>query len=247
MCDEIWKPVTGRAEGFPYEVSNKGKVRRAKGGASTYKGKILKQSYDKGYPQVTLSSNGKQKTFRVHWLVADAFLPPPPGPVGNKNNEWQIDHEDNNPKNNSVNNLQWMTTQDNKNKAFVNSDLFYSDIFIELVWILYYQEGFASGEISDMLPRIKRKYVSEIIGGHTKRRVTKKLGNPNPRGPGSVPNKGSDHGRTNLDEMDILFIRAWGKTGKYTYQELADEFAIHKSNIGRIIRRETWKHIPPSP
>ena len=49
-----------------------------------------------------LYKNGKKKTYLVHRLVAIAFLP-------NPNNLPIINHKDENPSNNNVNNLEWCT------------------------------------------------------------------------------------------------------------------------------------------
>ena len=72
---EIWKDVLGY-EGL-YQVNNCGNVkslsRTITKGNITYvtKDRILKQSVDSvGYPYVNLSDYKKQKTFRVHQLIA---------------------------------------------------------------------------------------------------------------------------------------------------------------------------------
>lgn len=74
---ECWWPVVG-FEGL-YDVSTLGRVRSLP--RNTTRGGILRQVLStKGYPQVTLSRDGKTKTFRVHTLVAAAFLGScPPG------------------------------------------------------------------------------------------------------------------------------------------------------------------------
>lgn len=62
---------------------------------------VLKQRLDhNGYPIVNLWKDGKQKTFKVHRLVANAFIP-------NLNNLPQINHIDENKQNNNVTNLEW--------------------------------------------------------------------------------------------------------------------------------------------
>ena len=50
----------------------------------------------------------------IHRLVAEAYIP-------NPDNLPQVDHIDNNPYNNHVNNLQWITAQDNIKKSYTTS------------------------------------------------------------------------------------------------------------------------------
>lgn len=50
----------------------------------------------------------------VHRLVAEAFIP-------NPDNLPEVDHIDNNPQNNNVNNLQWVSREQNMNKMYQNS------------------------------------------------------------------------------------------------------------------------------
>jgi hypothetical protein len=74
----------------------------------TIQGKILKPGVDKGYLKVNLLKEGKQKQYTVHRLVATAFLP-------NENNYPYINHKDENPSNNKVDNLEWCTPKYNAN------------------------------------------------------------------------------------------------------------------------------------
>ena len=60
----------------------------------------------KGYPQISLTHNGVRYTFRIHTLVAKAFIP-------NPNNLPQVNHIDGNKCNNNVNNLEWITNLEN--------------------------------------------------------------------------------------------------------------------------------------
>lgn len=88
---EIWKDVKG-FEGL-YQVSNYGNVKS--------KRTILKPSTRKdGRKQVVLSKNGKKSTFKIHRLVAIAF-------IENPLNLKEINHKDEDPANNNVNNLEW--------------------------------------------------------------------------------------------------------------------------------------------
>lgn len=111
---EIWKPIPNY-EGF-YEVSSMGRVRsldrklphpKNQMVVSHRKGRILKPEPDKyGYPVVTLCQEAKTKTFKVHRLVALAFIP-------NPDNLPQIDHINTKKYDNRPENLRWCTTQQN--------------------------------------------------------------------------------------------------------------------------------------
>ena len=112
---EKWKPIAGY-EGL-YEVSNLGNVRsldrviRAKHNSTALrKGRILTPFYEekKGYYQVALSKDGKEKKQRVHRLVAVAFL-------DNPFNYTDINHKDEIKTNNNVNNLEWCSREYNNN------------------------------------------------------------------------------------------------------------------------------------
>lgn len=61
-----------------------------------------------GYPQVNLYKNGKAYLRRVHRLVAIAFIP-------NPDNLPMINHKDENPCNNVVDNLEWCDAKYNVN------------------------------------------------------------------------------------------------------------------------------------
>lgn len=68
--------------------------------------KVLKPKMNYGYLLVTLSKKGRCKTFRVHRLVAEAFIP-------NPDNLPVIDHIDTDRTNNNISNLRWCTAKEN--------------------------------------------------------------------------------------------------------------------------------------
>lgn len=109
MDNEIWKPVTGY-EGY-YEVSNLGRIRRLQtrdrfGRQS--RPHIVKQYKNSrwGYMQVTLHQQGSNKTYRVHCLVAIAFL-------GDRPVRLDINHVDGDKTNNRFDNLEYCTRSQN--------------------------------------------------------------------------------------------------------------------------------------
>ena len=103
---EIWIDIKG-FEGY-YKVSNYGRVkscsrlRKSKYGSLCHvEERILSQRSDKdGYKEVALSMDGKLYYFRVHRLVASAFIP-------NPKNLPYINHKDEIKYNNVVDNLEW--------------------------------------------------------------------------------------------------------------------------------------------
>ena len=64
----------------------------------------------KGYYNVKLSKDGIAKEFKLHRLVAEAYIP-------NPNGYETVDHIDNCKTHNWANNLQWMSREDNTKKA----------------------------------------------------------------------------------------------------------------------------------
>ena len=103
---EEWKDVPNY-EGL-YEISDLGNVK------STYSNQLLKPSADKyGYVRFSATKNKKQKTLRIHRLVAELFIP-------NPNNLPQVNHLDGNKLNCAKSNLEWSTDSGNKLHAYAN-------------------------------------------------------------------------------------------------------------------------------
>lgn len=99
--EEIWKTI----EDYPnYMISNMGRIKSVWFG----KERLLRLIMVKGYLMVNLCKNGKGKKFQIHRLVAQAFIP-------NPDNLPQVNHKDENPKNNCVENLEWCNAKYNAN------------------------------------------------------------------------------------------------------------------------------------
>lgn len=116
--EEIWKDIVIEKNGVVYDytglyqVSNYGRVKsldRVDVRGHKIKGKVLKLGiYSKKYQNVVLYKNGKDKKFSIHRLVATAFIP-------NPDNLPIINHIDENPLNNCVDNLEWCSYRYNSN------------------------------------------------------------------------------------------------------------------------------------
>lgn len=80
----------------------------------TYTGRVLNQTPDnRGYPRVWFTYNKKNQTQKVHRLIAKTFIP-------NEENKSQVNHKDGNKLNNSVENLEWVTNEENHLHAKLN-------------------------------------------------------------------------------------------------------------------------------
>jgi len=104
---EIWKDVVG-FEGF-YEVSNIGRVKSVKrvitksnGSSTCFYPIILRFAQRFGYYRVCLHKIDIKKSFFVHRLVAKAF-------IQNPNNYNIINHKNEYPHDNRVENIEWCT------------------------------------------------------------------------------------------------------------------------------------------
>ena len=110
---EIWKDYK-EYEGL-YQASNLGRLRSldrwvSKNGSMQFiKGRILKLgNHNKGYLSVGLCKNNKEKTYLVHRIIAETFIP-------NPDNLPFVNHKDEDKTNNSVDNLEWCDAKYNTN------------------------------------------------------------------------------------------------------------------------------------
>jgi hypothetical protein len=123
---EIWKPIN--LGGVEVEVSNLGSVRTLDRITETYgraragkpqgtftqrrPGKILRPYVARnGYREVSILFSGKRTKYRVHRLVAQAF-------VAGHFDEAVVDHIDGDKLNNCADNLEWVTRSENTKRQW---------------------------------------------------------------------------------------------------------------------------------
>lgn len=111
MSNEIWKPIKDYEN--LYQVSSFGRVKSLEHYDTV--GRLRKERIlsikPKPYCQVCLSKNGEKVCYFVHRLVAETFIP-------NPDNLPCVNHKDENPSNNYLNNLEWCTQAYNTQYSF---------------------------------------------------------------------------------------------------------------------------------
>jgi len=167
---EKWMPVKGY-EGI-YEISNNGLMKSKDrlvphylSGTQKIKGAKMNPSKNiKGYLTVDLRKNGSRKFFTVHRLVAIHFLGEPPA------KDYTVNHIDGIKTNNSVENLEWMTLEENMKHAHKNGLKFtkYDDDVVFKIRKLHKETNLKQKEIGKMCG-VSQRYVSSII--NNRRRI----------------------------------------------------------------------------
>lgn len=167
--NEIWKDVP-QYKGL-YQVSNLGRVRSFYGwnGHQIVKRiKIMKltiQYVNKNYKRYVV--NLCNKTFKVHRLVAEAFIPK----IEGKN---FINHKDFNTLNNCVDNLEWCTQKENIQWNIINKrNKKYSYVDKQKVIDLY-KQGITAKKIAQELNVSKSSIVYVISKNNIKRKDYKR-------------------------------------------------------------------------
>lgn len=105
---ELWKKI----KYYPnYEVSDLGNVRRILKSGSTKQLKAVDNG--NGYLRLNLYKNGKQSKHYIHRLVANAFL-------SNRRNLPEVHHRDHDKTNNTLKNLEWVSSEENNSHKVVH-------------------------------------------------------------------------------------------------------------------------------
>jgi len=160
---EEWRDIIGY-EGY-YQVSNLGNVKSLDRVVSTghYHGMMMKQTVKrKGYKSVSLTKDGKGTVKPVHRLVAISFIP-------NHDNKPFVNHLDETPGNNNMNNLEWATVKENSNYGTRNERLAKS--ISKPIKVIYQDNTFEYWESGNVFANeygINSSGISNVLSGSRK-------------------------------------------------------------------------------
>ena len=158
MKKERWIPIP-EYENL-YEISDLGRVKSLervvhlpRGGFRTDPEKVMRNKMNRlGYPLITLSKNGKYKTFKIHRLVMAAFMGP---------SDKQVNHINFRKDDNRLSNLEYVSVQENfdhsRHRHFKNTPR---------------GERHANSKLTDK----QRKEISKLRGKYTCTYLAKKYG-----------------------------------------------------------------------
>lgn len=106
--EEQWRDF--EYNGAKYRVSSQGRI-------MGMRGKLLKSHLNEdGYAVVTIGIGKKRTTEAIHRIVARVFIEKP-----DNNVKYEVNHKDCNRENNCVENLEWVTHQQNVKHSYQNN------------------------------------------------------------------------------------------------------------------------------
>lgn len=235
MLEEIWKDIPSY-EGY-YQVSSLGRIRsigRIK--------KILRFIVEKkGYLAVSLCVSYQRKIFTVHRIVANVFIPNPLGLS-------DVNHKNGNKKDNSLNNLEWLSHKDNVRHAmetgitnYIHRSKLTEDDVLNIDR-LYFVEKWNMQDISKM-------YGMEVrsIRNILKRKIWKHV-KPDPsiervfRSSYRESRYNKKGNNSKLQVVDVIKIKALLRDG-VDKREIANLFGVGRHCIYNISREKLWRHV----
>jgi DNA-binding transcriptional regulator YiaG len=241
QSDEIWRPVPTFED--LYEVSSHGRVRsldrivdRSDGTTAHYKGRVLTPNTSGRYLRVLLHGrDGREEQKSVHRLVAKTF-------ISNPKDKPEVNHIDNDPTNNHVSNLEWVTRGENVSHAiqhgYAENPRFPGEAnpkakltkaeAKEIRERVDEERQVLAHDYGVSISTISRIWAGDLWGFDEHIGPTK---------------NGESNPKSKLDAEDVRQIRFRYEKEDITQSELADEYDTTQGNVGLIVRGETWAHI----
>lgn len=170
---EEWRPV----QGWPYEVSDHGRLRRSISARTSRAKKMLTPTrHSIGYQRVRLTHGGASKCEYIHRLVCTAFHGNPPSPA------HEVGHRNGCCSDNRAANLRWVTAKENRQdeidrnvrpagEGHPRSAITDQDV----ADIRRLGAGGVSHRVIGVLFGVGRPHVSRIIRGEARTRTSSRL------------------------------------------------------------------------
>lgn len=216
-----------------YYVSCNGYIQSIKNG-KVYNMKVYKTKT--GYEYVKFTINGKTRAEFVHRMVAKVFIP-------NPKNKPEVNHKDGVKSHNYVDNLEWVTSKENKEHAKklnlyrpargeLSGRAVYTNKQIRNVCVLLEDNHKSVREIS----KITGVREDTIYGIRTKNiwlTITKNF---------TIPKIQTKRSRA-YDESDIRKVCALLEKGMYTTEDIRKLTGVKKCTIQDIKHHRRWKYV----
>jgi len=211
-----------------YAVTDDGKIYSYRSG-SAYRMNVSKDA--DGYEQLIFSLNGNKDRWFVHRLILEAF--------SEKDGDGKVTRHLNGVRDdNRLENLKYGTVKENADDSF--------------------EHGTSSEKLSESeVVEIRKRHVNhgtplpEIRGEYDLETPTASMivtGRRWPKADGPTRDtmldydKGESHGNAKLTNEDVRQMRRMNEDG-YNYGEIAEDYDVHKTTVGRICRRDAWEHV----
>ena len=234
---EVWRDVAGY-EGL-YQVSNLGRVKSFK---LDKNGRLMKGKHDKdGYIEISLrDENHITKYYRVHRIVAIAFIP-------NPKNLPKINHLDGDVQNNYVENLEWCDdSRNNHYRHVLNPLLFtgeshphnkYTNEQVLKVYNLAWGGKYSHKEIAKIC-NVTPSDVHNIRYGISWASVTKHKFTHD-----SHKRLGENHHNSKLTNEQALEIYDLAWNSNFTQNEIGAKYHINRATVSMIKTGDTWSEV----
>jgi len=243
MEAEVWKSIDGY-EGI-YEISSFGNVRSYARETVC----LIKPRINQGYFILGLWNKGKCKTSKIHRLVALHF-------IENPDNKPQVNHIDGNKLNNHLDNLEWVTPQENSAHASKlklvaygtrNAAAKITDEDVVSIRKMYDSGEFTQNQLSNKF-NLSQGIIGKIINGllweHVPYSGERSLERISCNQSNYTRNlRGDNNYWSKITESQVKEIREMYNNGDMTYKQIADLYGVTPQNIRSIIIRKTWKNL----
>ena len=231
---EEWRPI---GEGWPYEASSDGRIRRSEAAGGLMAGHVLAQ-YTKnrrtGYPCVML------RPF-VHTLVARAFL-------GERPEGYVVNHKDGDKNNSRPGNLEYVTRADNQYHALetglsptrgeTHPLAKLSEVQIREIRARYTGAWGEQGRLGKEYG-VSQMLIGQIVRGEIWTHLDLDYEPKQYRPKKGEPKRGK---RAKLTEANVREIRKQHSEG-CGQEFLAAKYKVGRQIIRNLVYHKTWKHI----